>query len=50
MTMRPYQNKGKKKKSKKETLFNKLTQERPTILFVVVLFVMVAWVFYVIIW
>jgi len=46
--MRPYQNKGKKKK--KETLSNKLTQERLTIIFVVVLFVIVAWVFFVIIW
>ena len=50
MTMRPYESKGKKKKRKKETLSDKLTQERLTIVFVVVLIVIVAWVFFVIIW
>jgi len=41
---------SKKKKRKKATLSNKLTQERLTIISVVLIFAFIAWVIYVIIW
>jgi hypothetical protein len=39
-----------KKKKKKESLSNKLTQERFTIVCAVLFFAFLAWVLYVIIW
>ena len=39
-----------RKKRTKDTLANKLTKERPTIITAVLLFVCIAWLAYVIIW